>query len=338
LTKPFRSLFVSNNTIFLGGVPLSLEPGTNELRVNNVPISQRITYADIPNAPTDVADLTDTEGLLGGGGGNANTGDFTFNADTITNGDGLILNTSRGTLAIGTNMEAPGSAQHFHIAFDGSNSEPNANDLFLGDDYNYVKLPGYELNPADHGVEIGANDRDSGDQHVWRFGTDGVLTFPSGMTISDAGGGQGIYGSDNAPVGVGAQGSEGSASLQWVDNISSPTQTAGVIANSPLADPGSVQIVTGAFDVETASIEHSWTFGANGSITFPDATVQKTAYKRPDNLMLDGGAAATIYEVTVDYAEGGFSSTRYGVNTPSFNGGSAELEEAIYYTLDGGGA
>jgi hypothetical protein len=69
LAKPFRSLFVSNNTVFLGGVPLSLEPGTNELRVNNVPISQTITYADIPNSPTvpaDISDLTDTEGLLGG--------------------------------------------------------------------------------------------------------------------------------------------------------------------------------------------------------------------------------------------------------------------------------
>ena len=70
--KPFRSLFVSNNTVFLGGVPLSLEPGTNELRVNNVPISQTITYADIPNSPTvpaDISDLTDTGNLLGGGGG-----------------------------------------------------------------------------------------------------------------------------------------------------------------------------------------------------------------------------------------------------------------------------
>jgi hypothetical protein len=69
LAKPFRSLYVSNNTVFLGGVPLSLEPGTNELRVNNVPISQTITYADIPNSPTvptDVSDLTDTGGLLGG--------------------------------------------------------------------------------------------------------------------------------------------------------------------------------------------------------------------------------------------------------------------------------
>jgi hypothetical protein len=68
LAKPFRSLYVSNSTVFLGGVPLSLEAGTNELRVNNVPISQNITYADIPNAPRDVSDLTDNDGLLGGGG------------------------------------------------------------------------------------------------------------------------------------------------------------------------------------------------------------------------------------------------------------------------------
>ncbi len=101
------------------------------------------------------------------GGGNANTGDFTFSEDTITNGDGLILSTNRGTLAMGTDMEVPGVAQHFHIAFDGSNSNPPASDLFLGDDNNYVKLPGYELNPtAQFGVEIGTNNRSLGPQNV----------------------------------------------------------------------------------------------------------------------------------------------------------------------------
>jgi hypothetical protein len=68
LEKPFKSLYVSTNTVFLGGVPLSLDAGTNELTINNVPISQTITYADIPNSPTvptDISDLTDTGGLLG---------------------------------------------------------------------------------------------------------------------------------------------------------------------------------------------------------------------------------------------------------------------------------
>ena len=91
---------------------------------------------------------------------------------------------------------------------------------------------------------------------------------------------------------------------------------------------------------------NTWKFDTNGNLTFPDNTVQTTAYvpyvpvapAAQDNLMLDGGGAATIYEVAVNYAEGGFSATRYGVNTPSFDGGAADLEEAIYYTLDGGGA
>ncbi len=65
--KPWRSLHVSANTVFLGGVPLGLEAGTNELTINNVPISQTITYADIPNAPRDLSDLTDNDGSLGGG-------------------------------------------------------------------------------------------------------------------------------------------------------------------------------------------------------------------------------------------------------------------------------
>jgi len=120
------------------------------------------------------------------GAGNANTGNFTFSADTIINDNGLILVTDRGNLAIGTNMEGPGVARHFHIAFDGSNYNPPANDLFLGDDYNYVKLPGSALNPAaPYGVEIGTYNNDGGDSYSWRFGTDGNLQLPQGSKISD---------------------------------------------------------------------------------------------------------------------------------------------------------
>ena len=131
-----------------------------------------------------------------GGGGNANTGNFTFSDDTITNDNGLILSTDRGTLAIGTNMETPGVAGHFHIGFNGSNSYPPSSDLFLGDDYNYVKLPGYELNPADHGVEIGTHNRNGGNSYNWRFGTDGSLTFPDSTVQTTAYTGQDGGGAD----------------------------------------------------------------------------------------------------------------------------------------------
>jgi hypothetical protein len=58
-TRQFKSLYVSDSTVYFGGVPLSVEAGSNTLKINNVPISQTI----------DISDLTDTEGLLGGGGG-----------------------------------------------------------------------------------------------------------------------------------------------------------------------------------------------------------------------------------------------------------------------------
>lgn len=69
IDRPWKSLYVSNRTVYFGGTPLSIESGSNTLKINNVPLSQTITYADIPNVPTDVSDLTDDDGLLGSGGG-----------------------------------------------------------------------------------------------------------------------------------------------------------------------------------------------------------------------------------------------------------------------------
>ncbi len=90
VTKPFKSLYVSTSTVFLGGVPLSLEAGTNTLKVNNIPISQNIEYTDIPNAPTDVSDLTDNEGLLGGGSGSISVGDG--NGPSVENVTEILIN------------------------------------------------------------------------------------------------------------------------------------------------------------------------------------------------------------------------------------------------------
>jgi len=153
-------------------------------------------------------DIVDSNGtsVLGGG---VSTGNFTFNADTVTNANGMVMATGRGTLAMGTNMEVPGVAQHFHIAFDGSNSSPSANDLFLGDDHNYVKLPGYELNPyAQYGVEIRAHNRNGGAFHNWRFGTDGTTIFPdntinagnNSLAIEAGNGISTIYANDNGSI------------------------------------------------------------------------------------------------------------------------------------------
>lgn len=127
-------------------------------------------------------DIVDSTGasVLGGGG---STGNFTFDGDIIDNGSGAILRTNRGNLALGVNMEAPGTPDHFHVAFEDSNLSPSSNELYFGDDYNYLRL----ISSA-QGVSIGTNDRSGGGQRQWRFKTDGKLQLPAGGDIVDSSG------------------------------------------------------------------------------------------------------------------------------------------------------
>ncbi len=206
--------------------------------------------------------------------GDSDLGNFTFNADTITNGDGLILNTNRGSLAIGTNMEYPGMAGHFHIAFDGSNSEANANDLFLGDDYNYVKLPGYELNPATYGVEIGTKRRSSS-QNI-EVGTVDELVPPGGVwrLFID----HDTYPNLGSLVSVGD-----TVTTTWGTPITATI-------TDVVEEPGNwwkihvAQDITAGFSgggivsFGSSGNSYTWRFGTDGGLKFPDGTTQTTAY------------------------------------------------------------
>lgn len=63
LTRQWKSLYVSTETIYINGVPLSVD-NNNNLLIDNNPVGQTINYTDIPEAPRDISDLTDTGGLL----------------------------------------------------------------------------------------------------------------------------------------------------------------------------------------------------------------------------------------------------------------------------------
>ena len=272
---------------------------------------------------TNNGDLRLHDGTTAGGnlvgGGNANTGNFSFSDDTISNDNGLLLATDRGTLAIGTNMETPGVAGHFHIGFNGSNGNPPSSDLFLGDDYNYVKLPGYELNPADYGVEIGTHDRDGGSSNTWRFGTDGTLTFPNG-----AGFGLGEIGqlkvndSTTLKLDIRDNGGRGFYTNEYGVTIRSDGDhnfTFGT--DGSLTVPGDIKSVAGTGDVvihANNGTQRTWTFGGAGSLTFPDATVQTTAYR----VMSLPPLTAWGTVVSFDNLSFSFDAT---TGSPGFNGG-----------------
>ena len=94
---------------------------------------------------------------------------------TIINGRSLIgMSTDRGTVLFGNQpeqCEPPTATSHFHIM----KATEDTTDLFFGDDFNYVKLPGNNTGTDhDYGVEIGTDG-----SKVWRFGLDGVLNFPN---------------------------------------------------------------------------------------------------------------------------------------------------------------
>ena len=369
LARPWKTLYVSNQTIYLGSVPLSLEPGTNELRVNNVPISQNISYADIPNAPRDVSDLTDDEGLLGGGAGGGlsitdfglgftdtldagkittsklynenpnqglnnqytlevtdggvvalpdgsiingatlktiagnyagitagpaspagrdedswvwvdndgatiatkystdnyqwkfdNTGNLILpNGQSIGSGslDGIKMTTDRGTVLFGNSPECvPTLLTHFHIMKD----DPANVDLFLGDDNNYVKLPG--SGETAYGVEIGTN---VGSAYTWRFGTDGDLNIPPGKTIRDSLTGDDLLGG-------------GSGSSTVVRQDTPPSADNGTLWFNTLEGRLYIKYSDAWIDAAPLMTPAPDTDIDVASITFPDASVQTTAF------------------------------------------------------------
>ena len=128
-----------------------------------------------------VSPITDGSNFLlgtlynsGDTGNSIYNGQYSVSIDT----DGVVtMSTSRGSLEFGA-LPEPGGPSHFHIM----RAVGDSQDLYFGDDYNYVLQRGPDYGPVPgygYGVEIGTNDNDEGDQHVWRFGTDGAMTFPT---------------------------------------------------------------------------------------------------------------------------------------------------------------
>jgi hypothetical protein len=288
-------------------------------------------------------DIVDSTGTTVLGGGTADTGNFTFSEDTITNGDGLILDTNRGTLAIGTNMETPGVAGHFHIAFNGSNSNPPTSDLFLGDDHNYVKLPGSQLNPATYGVEIGTDNRNLGPQNIEVFTVD-ELVPPGGvwrLFIDHE-----TYPNLGSLVSVGD-----TVTTSWGTPITATI-------TDVVEDPGNqwkihvAQDITAGFSGgDTVSFGSSgdsyvWRFGTDGDLAIPPGKTIRDAMTGDD--LLGGGSTSytpddtdnwndpTINTISAALDE--LAARLTAIQNFEYDGGNANTPAAGELLIDGNGA
>ena len=168
-------------------------------------------------------------------------------------GLGLRMATDRGTILFGNHPE-PGTTTHFHIM----KQDPYHVDLFLGDDFNYVKLKGFENIPPSqpYGVEIGTNDSNGGSQNIWRFGTDGTLTMPDGSNGNGA-----INFTWEGHNWASISSSESTLNLYSLDVVRGDPKT-----NVSL--DFNVNLTTNALDSA-----HTWTFKDDGTIQFPGNTL-----------------------------------------------------------------
>ena len=176
--KQWKSLYVSGNTIYIAGTPLSIDEETNQLKVNNIPISQTILYEDIPNVPTDVSDLTDTQGLLGGGG---NPFDQDLNTDDSVTFDSVGATTVNVSQINGTNpgdeLVIQANNNNWNFGTDGSLSFPGTLDYRIGENFG-----GGSLAITSEGtVSIFTNSIES--FKAWTFNTNGNLELPEGGEI-----------------------------------------------------------------------------------------------------------------------------------------------------------
>ena len=112
---------------------------------------------------------------------------------------------------------------------------------------------------------------------IWTFGTDGNLTLPNGSKININSDGALDLLAGPGENGYAEIGSNNSHNWMWVDNAGSYIQTS------------------------DGNFGKQWTFGTDGSLQFPDSTVQTTAYTGTSTIR-SAGSVAGAGTVTIDYS------------------------------------
>lgn len=243
-SSQWRSLYIGTSTIYLGGTALSVSGGNLTLDGSPVSgggasLSDRLTsstYSVILEGTTGTVSVPNT--LI------SQTGQLGLAGSQYSYDIGRYLRVRDGDIESHIHLDTPDNTLY---------------DIILGDDGKFIRV--------DHTgtVVIGT----SGNSQNWTFGTDGLLTLPSGnTTIGNFFGSDAILSSTGTAFGIVSHGA-GSSVLQWLDDISAPTVVAGIAANSLYGSTGSVQIFTGSVG---SPPQHTWTFDETGTVTFPSGS------------------------------------------------------------------
>ena len=221
-TLPWRSLYVSNNTIYIGGTSVGVDSQGNLLVGGQ-------SIADVGTAAW-----------------NSITGKPTF-ATVATTGAYADL-TGKPTIPTLVSQ--------------------------LSNDSGFLTSVSNIQSESDVSIQVNLTDSTT---RIWRFGEDGSLTLPIGVSIDNNV--DPLYPKIIADSGklfsVQGQGSTGSAAMAWSLNPNTDTQYAAVGVNRGGGDDLAKVVLTAGNTTATLKV---WKFDQTGAFTFPDNTVQTTAW------------------------------------------------------------
>ena len=263
------------------------------------------------------------EGIGGGGGGGPSLGNYTFSGNDMTlpnnarlNGGHFLDNSPEfGTTATINVMQV----MHSEIYMGAGTAESRA--IVDNEGRGLMYLGVENVGEGKFAGIVARDPNDDGSQYSPGINEDGLPTIGPG--------------SNSYSVAVGVMND-------------------GFTINGVFADETQTVVASGA---------HAWRFDPDGDVTVPGQIRNAQGYRAiwssevprdisdlTDNSMLlgvsgstmdiniDGGGAYVTYEGTLVRADGGFSGTRWGVNTTIFDGGLGAAGAGYTATLNGGGA
>jgi hypothetical protein len=123
--------------------------------------------------------------------------------------------------------------------------------------------------------------------NTWTFAADGSTTLPIGVSIDESNGSQfpRIIADPGKAFSLQGQGSTGSAAIAWLDYESTSSQYAAVGVSGTGTDNLAKVVLTAGSSTPTLKV---WRFDETGSLTFPDSTVQTTAYPGSTSTLVNG--------------------------------------------------
>ena len=249
---------------------------------------------------------------------------------TATNGMGVILN--KPTLFSGsyTDLTNKPTAFSFSVAADDSTQRAissNESIKFIGSGgittasdaegnitINYVQ--GNIRSEGNINIEINLADSTL---RRWRFGEDGDTVFPNNVSINYSGNNiqfPRIIADSGKAFSVQGQGTSGSAALSWTVNPDAAGQYAAVAVSKGGGDNLAKVILQAQSDSGDAGTAKIWKFDETGNITFPNTTVQSTAYIAPTT---GNSVISSIDNITISRNGMTIRVTSAGMIQMSFN-------------------